>query len=191
MFAFFDTFFLAVTLLTTHVKLNALNDLLIEDGRKIYYVEMREQTPGFDYSKKCLYDTALFPYVKDWETVNPKTGHTYPPKPDEVIGYALIATKQKCPGKEVQPVFLTSEKPLYWLFGAKYVVREHARFDTDDYVQTKPEDRPKWLPQVLKTIESESEKDPAAKQLLVDMEAALTKAKEKVASEATQKTQEN
>lgn len=149
---------------TLNVVARADEDILIEKDVKVYAVSMTEQAPM--WTKKCKYEGVMVEYARDWEEEQLSTGVILPPEPDKPIGYALILTKERCPEKEERAIFNTDSKFFTPLFGKAYVIREGGPMDTRDYWSLKEEDRPKWMPQVLRTIEAEAPKNPAAQHFL-------------------------
>lgn len=150
-----------------NVVVRADEDILIEKDVKVYAVSMTEQAPM--WTDKCKYDGVMVEYARDWEEEDRHTGFVRPPEPDKPIGYALILTEERCPEKEARPIFNTDSKFFTPLFGKAYVIREGGPMDTRDYMSQREEDRPKWMPQVLRTIEAEADRNPAARSFLDEM----------------------
>lgn len=171
-----NAFFLATTLASQvfNIVAQANSDVQIQDGVRVYAVAMRQQTPyGVE---KCNYDGVMVQYARDWEEVQP-SGVVVPPEPDKPIGYALILTKEKCPGKDERPIFSAGSKFFYPLFGRGYVIREGHRMDAVDYASQPENMRPKWMPQVLKTIEADAPGNIVAQNFLAEMKARSDAAK--------------
>lgn len=125
---------------------------------------------------KCAYDGVMVEYARDWEEVQEHTGIVSPPEPDKPVGYALILTKERCPGKPEVKIFSTGAKYLYPLLGKGYVIREGHRMDAVAYPGARPDSGPKWMPQVLKTIETEALTNPAAKLFMADIQGRASTA---------------
>lgn len=149
---------------TLNVVARADEDILIEKDVKVYAVSMTEQAPM--WTKKCKYEGVMVEYARDWEEEQLSTGVILPPEPDKPIGYALILTKERCPEKEERAIFNIGASPSSPFFGRKHVLREGNPVDTRDFLSLKEEYRPKWMPQVLRTIEAEAPKNPAAQRFL-------------------------
>jgi hypothetical protein len=182
MFEFLNAFFLAATLTSQMVNIvaQANVDVKIQEGVRVYSVAMRQQTPyGVD---KCSYDGVMVQYARDWEEVQSSTEQVLPPEPDKPIGYALILTKEKCPGKSERPIFSTGSKFFYPLFGRGYVIREGHGVNAVDYAGLPENMRPKWMPQVLKTIEAEVPDNKVAQMFVAEMMARTEAAKATVRS---------
>jgi hypothetical protein len=177
MFDFLNAFFLAATLTSQMLNIvaQANVDVKIQEGVRVYSVAMRQQTPyGVD---KCSYDGVMVQYARDWEEVQSSTERVLPPEPDKPIGYALILTREKCPGKNERPIFSTGSKFFYPLFGRAYVIREGHSVNAVDYAGQRENMRPKWMPQVLKTIEAEVPNNKAAQMFVAEMMARAEAAK--------------
>jgi hypothetical protein len=166
-----NALFLATTLANQVLNIVGLSnsDIHIQEDVRVYAVAMRQQTPyGVD---KCAYDGVMVQYARDWEEVQPSTENVLPPEPDKPIGYALILTKEKCPGKDERAIFSTGSKFFYPFFGRSYVIREGHRIDAVDYASQPENMRPKWMPQVLKTIETDAPENIVAQNFLGEMKA--------------------
>lgn len=164
-----NVFFLATTIASQALAVvaNAQNDIKMQENIKVYRIDMKQQAPM--WVDKCLYNGVAVEYTRDWEEIQKSTGTVLPPEPDKPIGYAVILTKEKCPGKEGRNIFTTGSKPYKALFNRDYVILEGYRIDTVDYINQKEDFRPKWMPQVLKTIEKESSSNPAAAEFISEM----------------------
>lgn len=184
MLALFDAIFLAATLTSQafNIVARSTTDVKIQENISVYAVEMKQQAPM--WADKCLYDGVMVQYARDWEETQESTGIVLPAEPDKPLGYALILTKEKCPGKAERDIFSAGSKFFYPLFGKDYVIREGHRIDSVDYASQRDDMRPKWMPQVLRTIESESTSNPAANSFITEMKrrADAAKVSEKAAS---------
>lgn len=104
-------------------------------------------------SKACDVSGLMVPYERDWEEVvgSSESQYVRGPEPGKIAGYAFVVNKMKCPQKEVQAIFNTIEwhtplKPGMHV-GDERPFRSFA-------VNPNVEMQPKWLPQVIKRIES-------------------------------------
>lgn len=147
---------------------NATSDIPIQEGVRVYAVRMKQQAPL--WADHCLYDGVMVEFARDWEEMQPLTDVVLPPAPDTPVGYALILTAETCPGKPERTIFSTGSKFFYPLFGKRYVIRDGHRMDAQDYATAKDELRPKWMPQVLRTLAAEAPGNPAARDFLAEME---------------------
>jgi hypothetical protein len=112
---------------------------------------------------KCHYTGLIIPYVRDWpETVRRgQDEEILPPDLEHTAGHAVILDNKTCPGKEDEKVFLVDavERNFGYLGGG-------TDFHFDDPDTIKPEDKPKWLPQVMQRIQRVAGHDGNAKELL-------------------------
>jgi hypothetical protein len=130
---------------------------------------------------KCRYTGVLVPYVRDWpETV--KHGdqeEVIPPALDHTAGHAIILDKKICPAQADQSVFLVDE-----------VQRNVGRiaagesFHFSDPTELRPEDRPRWMPQVLQRIQRVAGHDANVRQFFDELSAIQTERSEKAAEAA-------
>lgn len=177
MFDALNALYLAATITSQALNIvgNAEADVLKQDGIKVYSVSLKQQAPM--WVDKCLYDGVMVQYARDWEEPEQVTGVILPPEPDKPVGYALILTRENCPGKEPRNIFSTGSKFFYPLFGKDFVIRERHRIDAFDYADTREEMRPKWMPQVMKTIEAEAVGNPVAQAFVMEMQRRAEAAK--------------
>lgn len=170
MFEILNLLYLGATVAAQSLTIvaNATSDIPIQEGVRVYAVRMKQQAPL--WADHCLYDGVMVEFARDWETVQPFTGNVLPPEPDKPVGYALILTRENCPNKPERPIFNTGDSFFSPLFGRRYVIRDGNRMDTQDYAGAKEESRPKWMPQVLKTIAAEAGSNPVARDFLAELE---------------------
>ncbi|MGQ5490882.1 hypothetical protein ACUH78_18750 [Thauera sp. ZXT1-4] len=166
-----NAIFLAGNLIAQNVNVvaRADEDILVQQGVKVYAISMTEQAPA--WTDKCKYGGVMVEYARDWPEEQSATGEVLPPEPDKPIGYALILTEERCPEKEARKIFNTDSKFFAPLFGKKFVIREGGPMDTRDYWNQREEHRAKWMPQVLRTIEAEAATNPVAKAFVEEMHA--------------------
>lgn len=165
-----NTLFLAGTIASQVLNIVALaeSDIKTQDNVRVYSISMKQQAPF--WVEKCYYEGVMVQYARDWEELQPSTGIVFSPEPDKPIGYALILTKEKCPGKEERGILSVGAKYFY-PFNKSYVIREGHRMDAVDYASQQEDMRPKWMPQVLKIIEADAPRNVAAQNFLSEMNA--------------------
>jgi len=170
MFDVLNVLYLAATLTSQALNIvgNAEADVLQQEGVRVYAVALKQQAPM--WVDKCLYDGVMVQYARDWEEPGPVSGVVLPAEPDKPVGYALIVTREKCPGKEARDVFSTGSKLFYPLFGKEYVIRERHRIDAVDYASTREDLRPRWMPQVMRTLENDAASNAVARQFITEMQ---------------------
>jgi hypothetical protein len=166
-----NIFYLAATIGSQAINIvgNADVNIEIKENVHVYAISLKQQAPF--WVDKCHYTGVMVEYARDWEEIEPSTGTVLPAAPDQPIGYALILTKEKCPGKAERDIFSTGSKFFYPLFGRNYVIREGHRMDALDYSSQNEDFRPKWLPQVLKTIQQDASNNVAAQNFEEEMNA--------------------
>lgn len=119
-----------------------------------------------DGEGKCAYKGLMVPYVRDWEEVihSREGGDTVlPPEPDKTAGQAFIIHRKECKGKDPEPVLRVAA--IKRTFGS--YLKQHTIY-AEDVLAMKPEDRPKWLGQVVSRIERVAQSDETAKAFLVE-----------------------
>lgn len=165
-----NSLFLVGTIASQAINIVALaeSDIKTRENVRVYSISMKQQAPF--WVEKCHYEGVMVQYARDWEETQPSTGMVSAPEPDKPIGYALILTKENCPGKEERAIFSVGDKYFY-PFASSYVIREGHRMDAVDYSSQREDMRPKWMSQVLKTIEADAPRNAAAQNFLAEMTA--------------------
>lgn len=130
--------------------------------------EGRPVAPLFSSARDCRYYGIAVPYERDWEIVSENTmTHTktvQPPEPGKIHSYAIIINKKTCPGKEPERMFIGASGKTRSLFGEVGIIKGDTLMATD--ISAKPEEQPKWLPQVMKVIEAAEPRQPFVKTFL-------------------------
>lgn len=172
-----DAVYLAGTVTSQNINIvaRAETDIKMQDGVKVYPITMKQQTSVF--TEPCHYQGVLVEYARDWPEIQQSTGITLPPAPDKPIGYALILTKEQCPRKDARAIFSLDSKYFYLIGATSYVIRDGYRMDAVDYSSYAKDMRPKWLPQVLKTIHHEASHNIAAQEFEAEMASRSTNTK--------------
>ena len=170
MFDILNIIFLGATITSQAVNIVGRSDAEIskQEGIRVYAVNLTQQAPL--WSDLCHYKGVMVEYSRDWVEKNKNGDIVLPPEPEKPIGYALILNKEKCPKQEERTIFSTGSKYFYPLFGKGYVIREGHRMDAVDYASQSEWLRPKWMPQVLRTLNDEANVNPVAKHFLEELE---------------------
>lgn len=154
--------FLAATLLS-NITLYSDEDYRFPDDREtVTAVSTHREWWREDGNGKCKYTGVLVPFVRDWEQVV-KQGDletVLPPEPNKTAGEAFIINRKVC-GDKVEPVFRTAE--IQRTFGGFLYKHSIAAFDV---TEMRPDQRPRWLEQVLHKVERAAAHDEQAKAFL-------------------------
>lgn len=150
--------------------------------------EGRPVAPLWSSARDCRYSGIAVPYERDWEVVSENTmTHTktvLPPALGKVHSYAVIINKKTCPGKEPERMFIGGSGQT-----GGGIIRDAGIMKGDSITATaisaKPEEQPKWLPQVIKVIEAAEPAQPFVKEFLDYSRAGATEANPTPAPEAT------
>lgn len=134
-------------------------------------------------SDQCVYEGIIFSYERDWEekiqqvegqvTIRPK-------KLGEIDGYAILVIKRSCTdGAPITNYFVVGEHRQGLFNRGK--VAEGVLVRGQDATQLRPDQRPKWLPQVMRILYEQNGKDPVVTEFM----ASLSKTPAATASEAS------
>ena len=103
-------------------------------------------------SETCVWSGVVVPYERTWPEVQSGfiEDKVLAPEPGKVAGYALVVNQQACPGQAPESMFRISEfkKPSRngsFLYGRPTVSQLVSSI--------KPDERPKWLEQVMATVD--------------------------------------
>lgn len=117
----------------------------------------------------CKFTGLMTPYERDWVATvdNGITEQQLPPEPGKVAGYAVVINKKACPGKPDEAMLSTAEAIPVVRFSAdnprKIPLLPSAHLQAVSVAGKKESELPKWLPQVMKTIEAAAETSKDAK----------------------------
>lgn len=157
---------LAGILLSPRTTIAAESDIMEVADQRVYGGRFFERTNLFNRAKRCTYDVTLVTYSRDWVKIDAATGASWAAEPDKIIGVALLVYKEYCPGQQAKDILMVGDRSTRKLFGHEYLFREGHSAEVSDYFGMQPDDRPKWMPQVMKLIEGSQSKNPAAKAFL-------------------------
>lgn len=153
--------------------------------------EGRPVAPLWSSARDCRYSGVVVPYERDWEVVSENTmTHTktvLPPEPGKVHSYAILINKKTCPGKAPERIFIGASGKTRSLFGEVGIIKGDTITATD--ISAKPEEQPKWLPQVMKVIEAAEPTQPIVKEFLDYSRTGAPKTEPLPAPESSAKTE--
>ena len=156
--------------LVVQVNLYYMDDYPAPTMGHVAKIEMNTVPPlvfrvrGYTDEEKCVYSGLAVPYVHDYEETIPGLlgDAVIPAEPGKLTGYAVIINKKTCPGKGPELNFRVSADN--WVPGR---AREKGRRTTSILLASiKQDERPKWVPQVLATIENEAATNLAAQEFM-------------------------
>ncbi|KVP39962.1 hypothetical protein [Burkholderia ubonensis] len=154
--------FLAATLLSNITLYSDQDYNFATDREAVVAVSTHREWWREDGNGKCKYTGLMVPFVRDWEEVvkHGEIETVRAPEPDKTAGHAFIINRKVC-GDTVTPVFRTAEINRTWSgFLYKHSI---VAFDVADM---RPDQRPKWLEQVLHRVERVSAHDEKAKEFI-------------------------
>lgn len=166
-----NVFFLAGVMLS-NIVLYSDGDYQFQEAREsVVEVSMFREWWRDDGKRKCRYTGVMVPFVRDWELVrrHRESETVLPPEPNKTAGQAFIINRKVC-GEVVEPVFRVAD-----IWSANGALREHAQFSAYDVTEMRPDQRPKWLDQVLRRIERVAVHDAKAKKFLADIKSSSLK----------------
>lgn len=148
MFALLDLFYLAYVMVNPSLTMRTVQDVAIDHTSQIVQFSAREQSPGLDQSKKCVY-TGVAIILGD------------PPVADAgKTRYGILMTKESCPDKTPRGILHVAKAESST---PSLIYRSGMKVETADFFAMKPEDRPAWLAEAVTKIHAEaSTKDIAA-----------------------------
>ncbi|MER1967596.1 hypothetical protein [Castellaniella sp. GW247-6E4] len=159
------------TLITPKTVMDAGTDVKADLHERVYFAQFKEHSMGFgDDPDACVYDTVMARYVRNWDEVSEQGVVVHQADPDKPIGYGLIAYHEQCPGRPGRDVFLTSSWHLP-LFKRANVIEKGDRVDASDYFVQPKADRPKWVPEAIKLIRAQADKNAKAQEFLAHVGA--------------------
>lgn len=182
MFDILNIIFMAASALVD-IRMYALQETPMPPlGGGVAHVEFSTAAPGWRVRPRteeelCRFTGVAVAYERTWEE-RYKSGDiesVVPPEPGVAAGYAVLINKKECDGKAPEAM-LRVGVPL----GAKRMVRlhsmdEHAILNAYMLNGMREDTRPKWLEQVIKSIDVAAETDPVAKDFVTFVRSAAVK----------------
>lgn len=131
---------------------------------KVTVMEFQPVALRWSKERECRYYGLMVPYTRTWEEKDSsdQTGMTMTaPEPDKVVGYAIVMNKKTCPETGMEKMFAVGD----YVSGKDLTGRPYIQ---TNQVYVNPvvdnlEKNPKWLPQVVETIEKAAKVDQVAK----------------------------
>jgi hypothetical protein len=156
-----------------HLAYLAANGQLAPDmnsGQQIKPVE-GQQVYGASFftpnknGAKCYVDGVVVDYARDWDVIDDRTGHVvFKADPTKTYGQAVLMYHKECDDGTKSDVLLTDDRRQLIGKPAKLELLEGIH-STDYYTATEFQ-KPRWMAQVLKTIQTEAPTNPAARKFL-------------------------
>jgi len=135
------------------------------EGQKVYGSNFKP-SPLLG-QKKCGSKGILVDYVQDWDTINEETGEVIKKaEPDKIYDQAVLIYKLMCEGMPEQAVLLTTDRQAVLWFWKKIKLRDVEVIKARDYFKLSEKGQPKWMTQVIRTIQAEAPTNPAAQDFL-------------------------
>lgn len=169
-----ELFYFGVTMANQTLNVIAFTEQDVKkvEGSRVVAVQMRGSAPMWS-DNFCRYKGVMVEYTRDWDEIDSFTGEVkFKADPDTYVAYGLILTEETCPKTGTNPVLLTGAKPfplsiVPW--GKDIAIRAKLGVTAVNYGSQLPEMRPKWLPQVIRTLHAEADSNPTAKSYLASV----------------------
>lgn len=150
------------------------NIMFREEGYNLFNLSTPPSEDG-----KCKYTGLAVPYERTWEEVVESSGvqTVIPPEPGKLAGYAILINKKTCLGQEPVAMFRVSTRDERGVFFNKGTMQKAYPIVSSQLSSLREDQRPKWLAQVMQTVATQAETNPAASEFL-----AYTKQAEEAAT---------
>lgn len=159
-----NIFFLAATLVSNITLYSDGEYMFPKERDSVVAVSTYREWWRADGKDKCKYTGVMVPFVRDWEEVvthgDSSLETVLPPEPDKTVGHAVIINRKVC-GDTVEPMFRVGT-----IYGAYGGYRTQNTVGAFDVAEMRPDQRPKWLGQVLSRIERVSATDATAREFI-------------------------
>jgi len=117
------------------------------------------------WQEHCDAKGVVVDYARDWDVLDEETGRiAFEADPTKIYGQAIILYNLACRKKPVQSVLLIDERRPTVRKSLKIRLNEEVR--GSDYFSRSDSMKPKWMAQVIKTIQDEAATNPAAREFL-------------------------
>jgi len=145
------------------------SDQLIEpiEGKKVYAAKFSGRP--MIWQKKCNTRGVVVDYVRDWDVIDENTGQVvFKADPTKIHEQVILMYNLTCKGESKQKVLLFDERHQVFRKPVKLWLNEEIR--GSDYFKLHDSIKPRWMEQVIKTIQEEAPINPAAQDFLDNVE---------------------
>lgn len=124
--------------------------------------------------KACAHEGLVIGYERDW-TEERQTGDgqvtIIPPDPGKLEGYGILVNKRTCEDNSKSGLHFTVGEYNRGLFSRDRII-EHRVVSGRDVTQLPPDQRPRWLPQVMRVLEEQNGKNPVVTEFMASLPKA-------------------
>lgn len=122
----------------------------------------------------CTHEGLVIGYDQDW-TEERQTGDgqvtIIPPSPGELEGYGILVNTRTCADSSKNGLHFTVGEYNRGLFSRDRIIK-HRGVSGRDVTQLPPEQRPRWLPQVMRVLEEQNGKNPVVTEFMASLPKA-------------------
>jgi len=157
----------------THAAYSMMNfaagrDVIPVPGQRVYEAPLR-RVPSM--GNNCDAKAILVQYGRDWDVLDSTTGEVrIKANPDEIYDQAILAYGLMCDGKPAEDVLLVTDRRKGLPFLRTENMVKNQLVIATSYFKLFEAQRPKWMPQVIRTIQNEAATNPAAQEFLAHVE---------------------
>jgi len=136
------------------------------EGQQVYPARFKGLRRGLAWISHCEAHGVVVDYIKDWDTLDEETGRVIrKADPNKIHNQALLIYKLDCKGEPPKKILVTAERKAK-IFGKKGKLDKNEFVVTNNYFDSADFIRPRWMAQVIKTIQAEAPTNPAAQDFL-------------------------
>jgi len=141
------------------------------DGQKVYAANFKGLRNGLGWISHCEAQGLVVDYVKDWDTIDEETGRVIKKaEPDKIHNQALVLYKLNCKKEPSKKILATAERKARLTFPQKGKLDKNEFIVTNSYFNISEQFHPRWMTQIIKTIQEEAPINPAAQDFLDTVE---------------------
>jgi len=141
------------------------------DGQRVYAASFKGLRRGLRWISHCEAQAIVVDYEKDWDTVDEETGRIIrKAEIGKIHDQAILIYKLTCKEEDPRKILLTSDRKEKLWYLKKVKLHREEFIITNNYFNFSEKDRPRWMAQVIKTIQEEAVQNPAAQDFLDNVE---------------------
>jgi len=145
------------------------HEILPVQDKQVYPVRFKPEPAQRRH--KCDAQGIVVDYARDWDIVDESTGEVIrKAEPNKIYDQAILLYKLFCENEEPKAALRTTDRLAVAFFLKKKRLLNNEFVSTRDYFNLSENARPRWIVQVIQTIQEEAPTNPAAQDFLDNVE---------------------
>jgi len=146
------------------MKFDAAHDIPPTEGQRVYAADLSPSPLAGN--KNCSAKALIVDYARDWDLVDEQTGDIVrKAEPEKIYSQAILVYRLICKDKPEESVLMATDRSAVLIYRSWKIKKEQV-VSARDYFGSSDSRKPRWMAQVIKTIQDEAATNPAAQEFL-------------------------